>query len=161
MTTKTLQTMNEMPYHTRCSFFSQIIGLTKFFRSFWKKSPYLQLLLVDVMYPFLFCFCFWLPPFIAFNTELVYNVKTIMLLCHFYQGRIEMTVMGCGCLLVVSLSLVFWTINKLVRAADQDRRSKRFCSNALRTFHLTEPGSGPRNRNVEVMELRFVHSIHS
>ena len=113
---------------------------------------------VSISVLFLF---FWLPPFIPFNTELVYNVKTIMLLCHFYQGRIEMTVMGCGCLLVASLSLLFWTINKLVRAADQDRRSKRFCSNALRTFHLTEPGSGLRNRNVEVMELRFAHSIHS
>ena len=120
MMRKALQTVNEISYHTRYSLFSQLICFAKFFSSFWKKCWRLQLLLVDVMYPFLFCFCFWLSPFIAFNTELVYNVKTIMLLCHFYQGRIEMTVMGCACLLVASLSLVFWTINKLVRAADQD-----------------------------------------
>lgn len=35
-------------------------------------------MLVDVMYQFLFCF--WFPPFIVFNTELVYNVNHYVVL---------------------------------------------------------------------------------
>ena len=42
---KALQTVNEISYLTRCSVFSQLIFLAKFFSSFWEKSPPWQLCL--------------------------------------------------------------------------------------------------------------------
>ena len=71
-----------MKYHIilGVSYFRNYFVWPNFSAPFEKKSPLLQLLHVDVMYQFLFCFCFWFPPFIVFNTELVYNVNHYVVL---------------------------------------------------------------------------------
>ena len=150
-----------------CIFATNFFG--QIFQLLLRKKSLLTTMLVDVMYQFLFCFCFWFPPFIVFNTELVYNENHYVVLPFLPRTNWNGSMAG-GYLLVTSLlSLVFWTIKRLVipkvwesgrqRSEVQTLLLQR-C--ALRKFSLTDgqnkPDQSTRGRSEEIV---FVHSIHS